>query len=141
MMDAHPLIYMLYQPPGASAEERKSITGQPPMHPGSLLVWTGGISEVRKIASYAQVHYVPVAPHNYGPLSSLALTHPTLWRSSPTPATSNSPPATTPTGTPTSTSRPSNGPKVIFPCPKRPGIGRELSAAVLEGPRTSLESD
>ena len=39
------------------------------------LAWTGGISEVREIASYAQVHYVPVAPHNYGPFSCLALTH------------------------------------------------------------------
>ena len=39
------------------------------------LAWTGGITEMKKIADYAQTHYIPMAPHNYGPLNCIALTH------------------------------------------------------------------
>ena len=28
------------------------------------VVWTGGISELRKIATMAEVYYIPVSPHN-----------------------------------------------------------------------------
>ena len=30
------------------------------------ICWSGGISEVKKIASYAETHYLPIAPHNCG---------------------------------------------------------------------------
>ena len=30
------------------------------------ICWCGGISEAKKIASYAETHYLPVAPHNCG---------------------------------------------------------------------------
>jgi galactonate dehydratase len=37
------------------------------------LAWTGGISETRKIAYLAETYYVPIAPHNYGPVTCMAL--------------------------------------------------------------------
>ena len=39
------------------------------------LAWTGGISETRKIAYMAEPYYVPIAPHNYGPVTCMALVH------------------------------------------------------------------
>ncbi|MFW6174483.1 MAG: mandelate racemase/muconate lactonizing enzyme family protein [Chloroflexota bacterium] len=37
------------------------------------VVWTGGITELRKIAAMAEAHYVPLSPHNaHGPLQILA---------------------------------------------------------------------
>ena len=39
------------------------------------LAWTGGISETRKIAYMAETYYVPIAPHNYGPVTCMALVH------------------------------------------------------------------
>lgn len=58
---------------------RDILLGQDPRNIERILnpdlAWTGGLSEVRKIAACAQVHYVPVAPHNYGSLSCMALTH------------------------------------------------------------------
>jgi galactonate dehydratase len=39
------------------------------------LAWTGGISETRKIANMAETYYVPISPHNYGPVTCMALTH------------------------------------------------------------------
>jgi galactonate dehydratase len=37
---------------------------------------TGGISEMRKIASAAEIYYVPISPHNpNGPISTLAAAH------------------------------------------------------------------
>ncbi|MFN0123394.1 MAG: mandelate racemase/muconate lactonizing enzyme family protein [Blastocatellia bacterium] len=30
------------------------------------ICWAGGVSEVKKIAAYAETHYLPVAPHNCG---------------------------------------------------------------------------
>jgi galactonate dehydratase len=30
------------------------------------ICWSGGITEVKKIASYADTHYIPIAPHNCG---------------------------------------------------------------------------
>jgi galactonate dehydratase len=38
--------------------------------------WTGGISELRKIASLAEAHFVPIAPHGaLGPLQAIAGGH------------------------------------------------------------------
>ena len=40
------------------------------------VVWTGGISELRKIASMAEAYYVPISPHNaMGPLQIVAGAH------------------------------------------------------------------
>ncbi|MBI4529960.1 MAG: mandelate racemase/muconate lactonizing enzyme family protein, partial [Candidatus Latescibacteria bacterium] len=39
------------------------------------LAWTGGISETRKMAYLAETYYVPIAPHNYGPVTCMALVH------------------------------------------------------------------
>ena len=39
------------------------------------LAWTGGISETCKIAYMAETYYVPIAPHNYGPVTCMALVH------------------------------------------------------------------
>jgi len=39
------------------------------------LAWTGGISETCKIAYMAETYYVPIAPHNYGPITCMALVH------------------------------------------------------------------
>jgi len=40
------------------------------------VVWTGGISELRKIASLAEAYYVPVSPHDAnGPINILAGAH------------------------------------------------------------------
>ena len=100
------------------------------------LAWTGGLSEVRKIAACAQVHYVPVAPHNYGPLSCLALTHLmatlpntrhlefttyhySIWN--------------------TYLDEPITWADGHLPLPERPGLGREFSSDILALPRTTLE--
>jgi galactonate dehydratase len=48
--------------------------------------WTGGISELKKIATMAEAHYVPISPHNaLGPLQIMAgghvaMTVPNLYR-------------------------------------------------------------
>ena len=48
--------------------------------------WTGGISELRRIAAMAEAHYVPLSPHNAaGPIqiaagAHVALTTPNLYR-------------------------------------------------------------
>ncbi len=40
------------------------------------IVWTGGISEVKKLATLAEAYYVPISPHNYmGPGQILAGAH------------------------------------------------------------------
>lgn len=40
------------------------------------LVWTGGISETRKIASFAEAYQMPVAPHDCtGPVNAFACAH------------------------------------------------------------------
>jgi len=100
------------------------------------LAWTGGISEVKKIATCAQVHYVPVAPHNYGPLSCLALTH--LMATIPNTrhlefttyhySTWNS-----------YLDEPIMWSEGHLPLPQRPGLGRAFSDSVLALPRTAIE--
>jgi len=100
------------------------------------LAWTGGISEVRKIASYAQVHYVPVAPHNYGPLSCLALTH--LMAVIPNTRHLEFTTYHYPTWN-TYLDEPISWSEGHLPLPQRPGLGRELSGAILSLPRTTIE--
>ena len=40
------------------------------------LSWIGGISEARKVASYAEAHHLPVAPHDCtGPITYTASVH------------------------------------------------------------------
>lgn len=40
------------------------------------IVWTGGISETRKIANWAETYYLPIAPHNCaGPVTHFASWH------------------------------------------------------------------
>ncbi len=40
------------------------------------IVWTGGISEVRKIANFAEIYHIPVTPHDAnGPINILAGAH------------------------------------------------------------------
>ena len=40
------------------------------------IVWTGGISEIKKIATMAEAYYIPVSPHNaMGPLQVIAGAH------------------------------------------------------------------
>ena len=40
------------------------------------VVWTGGISEIKKIATMAEAYYVPISPHNaMGPLQVVAGAH------------------------------------------------------------------
>lgn len=40
------------------------------------VVWTGGISEIKKIATMAETYYIPVSPHNaMGPLQVIAGSH------------------------------------------------------------------
>ena len=40
------------------------------------LTWTGGISEVKKIAILASAHQMPIAPHDcVGPVNMLACAH------------------------------------------------------------------
>ena len=40
-------------------------------------IWTGGISEIKKIATMAEAYYIPVAPHVIpgGPLELIAAAH------------------------------------------------------------------
>jgi galactonate dehydratase len=39
-------------------------------------IWTGGLSEARRIATLASVHHRPIAPHNCGgPLTHIAVSH------------------------------------------------------------------
>ncbi len=102
------------------------------------IAWAGGISELRKIATYAETHYIPMAPHNYGPFSCLALTHLmavipntrhlehtpqhyTVWNNW--------------------LDEPIEWAQGHLPLPQRPGLGRELSAEVLALPRTTIEAD
>ncbi len=43
------------------------------------VVWTGGISELRKIANIAEAFYIPVSPHDAsGPINILAGAHTTM---------------------------------------------------------------
>lgn len=100
------------------------------------LAWTGGLSEVRKIAAYAQVHYVPVAPHNYGPLSCLALTHlmATLPNTRHLEFTTYHYPIWN-----AYLDEPITWADGHLPLPERPGLGREFSPEVLALPRTTLE--
>ena len=43
------------------------------------VVWTGGISELKKIATMAEAHYIPISPHNaMGPGQILAGAHVTM---------------------------------------------------------------
>src|SRR5206468_10631739 len=50
------------------------------------VTWTGGISELRKIATLAEAHYVPISPHDAsGPINLVAGAHvsitvPNLYR-------------------------------------------------------------
>ena len=40
------------------------------------LIWTGGITETKKIADYAQVYQTPIAPHDWtGPVNVFACAH------------------------------------------------------------------
>ena len=40
------------------------------------IVWTGGISEIRKIATMAEAYYIPISPHNaMGSLQVVAGAH------------------------------------------------------------------
>ena len=102
------------------------------------IAWAGGISELRKIATYAETHYIPMAPHNYGPLSCLALTHlmaviPNTRHLEFTPqhyAVWNA-----------WLDEPIEWARGHLPLPQRPGLGRELSAEVLAQPRTTIEMD
>jgi L-alanine-DL-glutamate epimerase-like enolase superfamily enzyme len=104
------------------------------------LAWTGGISETRKIAYMAETYYVPVAPHNYGPVTCAALTHVMAhvpntryleftadhyerWNQSP--------------GWNTWIDHPIVASQGALPLPTRPGLGVALSERVLRhGPRS-----
>ena len=102
------------------------------------LAWTGGLSEVKKIAAYAETHYLPVAPHNYGPLTCMALTHlmavlPNTrhleftddhyrkWNQY--------------------IDEPIAAVEGMLDVPERPGLGRELSPAMLELERKEVEGE
>jgi galactonate dehydratase len=102
------------------------------------LAWTGGISEVRKIASYAHTHYVPVAPHNYGPLSCMALTH--LMATVPNIRHLEFTAFHYPTWN-TFIDEPIKVEAGHLPLPQRPGLGRELTPEILALPRTTTEAD
>lgn len=102
------------------------------------LAWTGGISETRKIAYMAETYYVPIAPHNYGPVTCAALTHVMAhvpntryleftadhyerWNNGP--------------GWNQWVSRPIQAADGVLPLPTGPGLGLELSEEVLAGHR------
>ncbi len=101
------------------------------------LAWTGGISEVKKIASYAEVHYIPVAPHNYGPISCMALTH--LMAVIPNTRHLEFTAYHYPTWN-TYIDEPITVKEGMLDLCERPGLGRELSPKVLELPRTTIEN-
>ena len=101
------------------------------------LAWTGGISEVKKIASYAEVHYIPVAPHNYGPLSCMALTH--LMAVIPNTRHLEFTAYHYPTWN-TYIDEPITVKEGMLDRCERPGLGRALSPKVLELPRTTIEN-
>jgi galactonate dehydratase len=102
------------------------------------LAWTGGISEVKKIASYAEVHYIPIAPHNYGPLTCMALTHlmAVLPNTRHLEYTAYHYP-----GWNKYLDEPIQAKEGMLDVPERPGLGRELSAPMLELKRTVIEPD
>ena len=102
------------------------------------LAWTGGISEVKKIATYAQIHYIPIAPHNYGPLSCMALTH--LMAVIPNTRHLEFTAYHYPTWN-TYIDEPIVVAAGHLPLPQRPGLGRELSAAMLQLPRTTIAQE
>jgi galactonate dehydratase len=102
------------------------------------LAWTGGISETRKIAYMAETYYVPIAPHNYGPVTCAALAHVMAhvpntryleftadhyerWNNGP--------------GWNRWVSRPIQAADGFLPLPTGPGLGLELSEEVLAGHR------
>ena len=99
------------------------------------LAWTGGISEVKKIAAYAEVHYVPVAPHNYGPLTCMALTH--LMATLPNTRHLEFTAYHYPTWN-TYIDEPIAAREGMLEVPERPGLGRKLSPAMLELERTLI---
>ena len=40
------------------------------------VTWTGGISEIKKIATMAEAYYIPISPHDAsGPINVLAGAH------------------------------------------------------------------
>ena len=102
------------------------------------LAWTGGITEMKKIADYAQIHYIPVAPHNYGPLSCTALTHlmAVISNTRHLEFTAYHYPTWN-----TYIDEPIEVIEGHLSLPERPGLGRELSPAMLGLPRVTIEED
>jgi galactonate dehydratase len=49
------------------------LTACPIINPD--LAWCGGISETKRIATYAQVYDVAMAPHDSGPIATIARAH------------------------------------------------------------------
>ncbi len=102
------------------------------------LAWTGGITEMKKIADYAQTHYIPMAPHNYGPLNCIALTH--FMAVIPNTRHLEFTAYHYPTWN-TYIDEPIEVTEGHLPLRERPGLGCELSAAMLELPRVVIEAE
>ncbi|MBT5875570.1 MAG: mandelate racemase/muconate lactonizing enzyme family protein [Candidatus Latescibacteria bacterium] len=102
------------------------------------LAWTGGITELKKIADYAAIHYIPVAPHNYGPITCMALTH--LMAVIPNTRHLEFTAFHYPQWN-TYIDEPIVVEEGHLPLPERPGLGRELSREMLELPRISIEAE
>ena len=102
------------------------------------LAWTGGLSEVKKIAAYAETHYLPVAPHNYGPLTCMALTHlmAVLPNTRHLEFTDDHYPKWN-----HYIDEPIAAVEGMLDVPERPGLGRELSPAMLELERKEVEGE
>jgi galactonate dehydratase len=102
------------------------------------LAWTGGLSEVKKIAAYAETHYLPVAPHNYGPLTCMALTHlmAVLPNTRHLEFTDDHYPKWN-----QYIDEPIAAVEGMLDVPERPGLGRELSPAMLELERKEVEGE
>ena len=102
------------------------------------LAWTGGLSEVKKIAAYAETHYLPVAPHNYGPLTCMALTHlmAVLPNTRHLEFTDDHYPKWS-----QYIDEPIAAVEGMLDVPERPGLGRELSSAMLELERKEVEGE
>ncbi len=102
------------------------------------LAWTGGLSEVKKIAAYAETHYLPVAPHNYGPLTCMALTHlmAVLPNTRHLEFTDDHYPKWN-----HYIDEPIAAVEGMLDVPERPGLGRELSSAMLALERLEVEAE
>ena len=101
------------------------------------LAWTGGISETRKIAYMAETYYVPIAPHNYGPISCMALVHVMVHvpNTRYLEFTANHYEEWEGVGWNSWIDRPIEAKDSALPLPTEPGLGIELSDEVMEGHR------